>query len=332
MNATTNIGILGIVGGGKMGQSLFQYFHTTGLDVVWVVRNMQNASVVRWQKRLARLTEPGGKLVITDQMDVLGHCQWVIETVTEDVAIKQEVLGQVINHLSDGAVILTNSSSITPQKLLGGHAAIGRFAGMHFFYPVAFHPYAELMLHDALDPFVVEGIHNFCRLVGLAYADQKDESIYFMANRLLLAFQEKAFEICIHKGIHPNELENIVKEEIHPEGIFTVCEHIGISTLITSIKNYYLMPPQQAGSGMLRALEAFQSSEGWAVGGCLSDFLAGYSEKCNNTLSRNVVVATLLESIVRRATSFIESSELEKETVKAVLYDILGFKNDLDII
>jgi len=47
-----------------------------------------------------------------DDMAMLADCDWVIEAVTENLAIKQALLDKVIPHLKQGAILTTNTSGL----------------------------------------------------------------------------------------------------------------------------------------------------------------------------------------------------------------------------
>ena len=80
----------------------------------------------------------------TNKADFAG-CDWVIEAVFEELAIKQEVFAEVEQHLSDTAVLATNTSSLSVEQIGARLAHPERLIGFHFFNPVAVMPLIEVV-------------------------------------------------------------------------------------------------------------------------------------------------------------------------------------------
>ncbi len=57
----------------------------------------------------ARLITPGN---FEDDLKLLSACDWIIEAVTEDLAIKQQLLAKILPHLSPTAILTTNTSGL----------------------------------------------------------------------------------------------------------------------------------------------------------------------------------------------------------------------------
>lgn len=72
----------------------------------------------------------------------------VIEAVVEDPAVKREVLGQAARVVSDGALVATNTSSLSITELARGLPHPDRFLGLHFFNPVHLMRLVEIVVHD----------------------------------------------------------------------------------------------------------------------------------------------------------------------------------------
>src|SRR6185436_10436641 len=55
-----------------------------------------------------------------DDMALLTDCDWVIEAVTENLAIKQALLGKVVPHLKKEAILTTNTSGLPVASIAVG--------------------------------------------------------------------------------------------------------------------------------------------------------------------------------------------------------------------
>ncbi|KQM83300.1 3-hydroxyacyl-CoA dehydrogenase NAD-binding domain-containing protein [Agromyces sp. Leaf222] len=80
----------------------------------------------------------------TDKAD-FADCDWVIEAVFEELAIKQAVFAEVEQFISPEAVLATNTSSLSVEQIGANLAHPERLVGFHFFTPVALMPLIEVV-------------------------------------------------------------------------------------------------------------------------------------------------------------------------------------------
>ncbi|UYN84160.1 MAG: enoyl-CoA hydratase/isomerase family protein [Microcella sp.] len=78
-------------------------------------------------------------------------CDWVIEAVFEELSIKQDVFTEIEKHISPEAVLATNTSSLSVEKIGAKLAHPERVVGFHFFNPVAVMPLIEVVNSPATD-------------------------------------------------------------------------------------------------------------------------------------------------------------------------------------
>jgi len=77
--------------------------------------------------------------------EAFAACDWVIEAVFEEVAIKQEVFKNLENVISPECILATNTSSLSVAEIASGLAHPERVVGFHFFNPVAIMPLVEVV-------------------------------------------------------------------------------------------------------------------------------------------------------------------------------------------
>jgi 3-hydroxyacyl-CoA dehydrogenase/enoyl-CoA hydratase/carnithine racemase len=78
-------------------------------------------------------------------------CDWVIEAVFEELGVKQQVFAEVEPHLSETAVLATNTSGLSIEAMGSVLAHPERLVGFHFFNPVAVMPLIEVVQTPATD-------------------------------------------------------------------------------------------------------------------------------------------------------------------------------------
>ncbi len=93
-----------------------------------------------------------------DDMARLGECDWVIEVVKEDMAVKQALFAKVEQHARKDAIISSNTSGLSIAGMTQGRGADfkKRFLVTHFFNPVRYMKLLELVAGPETDPEVVK--------------------------------------------------------------------------------------------------------------------------------------------------------------------------------
>ncbi|MGD8169405.1 3-hydroxyacyl-CoA dehydrogenase NAD-binding domain-containing protein [Herbiconiux sp. P16] len=76
---------------------------------------------------------------------------WVIEAVFEELGVKQDVFAEIEKHVSETAVLATNTSSLSVEQIGAKLAHPERLVGFHFFNPVAVMPLVEVVNAPATD-------------------------------------------------------------------------------------------------------------------------------------------------------------------------------------
>jgi 3-hydroxybutyryl-CoA dehydrogenase len=97
---------------------------------------------------------------------VLAGADLVLESVVEDLAVKQELLARVEPWLEPGAVVATNTSSLRVGDVAATLQRRERALALHFMFPAHLSPMVEVMPGADTDPVVVERATELCRAMG----------------------------------------------------------------------------------------------------------------------------------------------------------------------
>ncbi|WP_346231392.1 3-hydroxyacyl-CoA dehydrogenase NAD-binding domain-containing protein [Parafrigoribacterium mesophilum] len=156
---------VGVIGAGLMA-SQFALLFVRRLKVPVVITDLDQARVDKGltyiRDEIAKLLAKGrispdesnrlNALVsgTTNKAD-FAQCDWVIEAVFEELGVKQTVFEEVEKYLSDTAVMATNTSSLSVEKIGARLKHPERLVGFHFFNPVAVMPLVEVVRTSATD-------------------------------------------------------------------------------------------------------------------------------------------------------------------------------------
>jgi 3-hydroxybutyryl-CoA dehydrogenase len=160
---------IGLLGYGKMGRGIFGLLAEAPVESIVFVRDPAKAADFnrKQEKRLRRAASGGAfpeselpqrlaQARFTSDFADLANCDLVIESVTEDLTLKVDLLRRLEDITSPQTVLTTNSSSFSPKKLAAQLRRPERFCGFHFFHPIQLTSVVEIIYGDQVQPDAVE--------------------------------------------------------------------------------------------------------------------------------------------------------------------------------
>lgn len=163
-----------VVGAGVMGGDIAAWSAYKGFDVSLQDREQGfiDAALARAQELFAkRVGDEAKRGTVAARLhpdingDGVTDADLVIEAIIERIEAKRELYAILEPRMKPDALLATNTSSIALAGLRGPLQRPGRFAGLHYFNPVASMPLVEIVHHDAMDPDVSERLAAFCKAI-----------------------------------------------------------------------------------------------------------------------------------------------------------------------
>jgi 3-hydroxyacyl-CoA dehydrogenase len=139
----------------------------------------------------------------------IAGCDWIIEAVTENLAIKRALYDKVIPHRSPGAIVSTNTSGIPLAQISDGYPAEfrGHFLGTHFFNPPRYLHLVEVIPGQETRPGILAFIADFCdRHLGKGVVPCKDTP-NFIANRIGAFFGSTVQRLTVEHDLTIEEVD-----------------------------------------------------------------------------------------------------------------------------
>ncbi|BDZ39007.1 hypothetical protein GCM10025863_16210 [Microbacterium suwonense] len=159
-------GMVGVLGGGRMGAGIAHAFLLAGSRVTVVERDAESADAAR-ERVLASIAASVQRGDLADDASAtvafatsteiadFAGASLVIEAVPEDRALKIGALARIESIVAADAVVATNTSSISIDALATSLSRPGRFVGLHFFNPVPSSKLVEIVVGERTDHDVV---------------------------------------------------------------------------------------------------------------------------------------------------------------------------------
>jgi 3-hydroxyacyl-CoA dehydrogenase len=178
-----------------------------------------------------------------DDLGKLAECDWVIEVVKEDMAVKQALFAKVEQHARKDAIVSSNTSGLSIKGMLEGRGAEfrKRFLVTHFFNPVRYMKLLELVAGPETDAEVVKAVHRFGEEVlgkGIVYGK---DTTNFIANRIGTYGMMRTISEMQKAELSIEEVDKIFGPAMgRPKSaVFRTADIVGLDTFSHVAKNCY---------------------------------------------------------------------------------------------
>jgi 3-hydroxybutyryl-CoA dehydrogenase len=234
---------VGVVGAGLMGHGIAQVAAQAGWDVVLreVDQGRLDKGIGRIEKQLGRAVEKGrmeqsdadgvrGRIHGTLDYGDFADCDLVVEAITEDLQMKLDMWRELDGIVKEGAVLATNTSSLSVIDQAVATARPNRFVGLHFFNPPQVMPLLEVVQTVTTDEESLQTGFDFGEKLGKLTVHAKDKT-GFIVNRLLVPYLLDAIR-AYEEGVGSIEqIDAAMKAGAnHPMGPFTLLDFVGLDT------------------------------------------------------------------------------------------------------
>ncbi len=235
---------MGVLGAGLMGHGIAQVAAQAGCQVVLreVGQDPLDKGLGKIDKQLGRAVEKGrmeqseadavrARIHATTDYSDLADCDLVIEAITEDLAAKLEMWGEVDRVAKVGAIFATNTSSLPVIDQAAATGRPDRFLGLHYFNPAQVMQLVEVVRAITTSDETFEAGKAFTQKIGKLGIPTKDKA-GFIVNRLLVPYMLDAIR-AYEEGVGSiSEIDEAMKAGAgHPMGPLTLADFVGLDTM-----------------------------------------------------------------------------------------------------
>jgi 3-hydroxybutyryl-CoA dehydrogenase len=248
----SDIKSVAIVGAGQMGNGIAHVVSLAGYDVLIndLKKEAVDSALATIQKNMARqvsrgliteaeMTQALKRIRYAPDAATLGQADLVIEAATEDEAVKRKIFADLLPKLKKGAMLASNTSSISITRLASATDRPERFIGMHFMNPVPMMQLVELIRGIATEDETFSAARRFVESLGKVIAVSEDFPA-FIVNRILLPMINEAV-YTLYEGV--GTVESIDKAmrlgANHPMGPLELADFIGLDTCLSVMQVLY---------------------------------------------------------------------------------------------
>jgi 3-hydroxybutyryl-CoA dehydrogenase len=229
-----------------MGSGIAQVAAIAGLDVLLI-----DVTEAALEKGLAAVKASMDRLVTKETLDHEGReaalariqtstdyerlakADLVIEAVTENVGLKRDILKRIEALAKAGAVIASNTSSISITTLAASLSDPSRLVGMHFFNPVPTMQLVEIICGLQSSDAAAESVVELTRRLGKTPVRVKN-SPGFAVNRILVPMINEAFFVLAEGVATADEIDaGMQLGANHPIGPLALADLVGLDVCLS---------------------------------------------------------------------------------------------------
>lgn len=178
-----------------------------------------------------------------DQKKALNDADLVIESVTENIDVKNALYNQIAPLLPEKTVVVTNSSTLLPSKLAPNTGRVTKFLALHFANSIWKNNTAEVMAHSVTDSKYFDEVMEFAKAINMIALPVREEKAGYLLNSMLVPFLLSAMDL-LANGI--SDAESIDKAWTlgtgAPKGPFQIIDTVGLMTAKNIVEQYQKVP------------------------------------------------------------------------------------------
>jgi 3-hydroxybutyryl-CoA dehydrogenase len=236
---------IAVLGAGQMGNGIAHVFAQAGFSVTMI--DISRDALARGRdtisKNLDRQVKKGAlsasdkqlivdRITTADSLDAVGGATVVIEAVTEQRELKFKIFSDIDRFADKGAILATNTSSISITEIAARTSRPDAVIGMHFMNPVPVMQLVEVIRGLATSDATARRTVDLAKAVGKTPVEANDYP-GFIANRILMPMINEAV-YCLMEGVGSAEaIDTVMKLGMnHPMGPLALADFIGLDTCV----------------------------------------------------------------------------------------------------
>ncbi len=232
---------VGVLGAGTMGNGIAQVFAQAGIPVrvVDTFPGALDRAKATVEKSVRKMAEKAGKNPDEEAKAVLGRisfgaetgafedCGLVVEAIVEDLPAKIAAFRTIDAVAPPGAILASNTSSISITRIAAATKRPESVVGMHFMNPVPVMKLVEIIRGQLTSDAATAAVVEASKAVGKIPVEASDFP-GFVSNRVLMPMINEAI-FCLHEGVATAPaIDEVMKLGMnHPIGPLALADLIG---------------------------------------------------------------------------------------------------------
>ena len=234
-----------VIGAGTMGNGIAHVFAQSGCDVrlIDVSQEILERGLSTIRKNMDRQVKKEtltveerdvalGRIGTSTDMAVVDGAELIVEAVSEAPEVKFSIFREIDRAAGNGAILATNTSSISITEIAAQTDRPERVIGMHFMNPVPVMPLVEIIRGLQTSDQTTAAVIEATKALGKTPVEVNDYP-GFVSNRVLMPMINEAC-FCVMEGVAlPEAIDAVMTLGMnHPLGPLALADLIGLDVCL----------------------------------------------------------------------------------------------------
>jgi len=250
---------IAVLGSGTMGAGIAQVCALKGCITVLydLTPEIVNAGYERIRASIQKGVDLGktppetaamalARLHPTAKLEDCASADLAIEVAPENMDLKRDLFRRLDALLAPGALLASNTSSLSITALAGTVRRPEQFLGLHFFNPPVLMALVEVIRGDQTSPATLEAGLKFVRALGKTPVVCQDTPA-FIVNRVARPFYGESLRLLGESAADPATIDSLMKSLGFKMGPFELMDLIGLDVnfaVTQSVYNAFFQDPR----------------------------------------------------------------------------------------
>jgi 3-hydroxybutyryl-CoA dehydrogenase len=240
---------MAVIGAGTMGNGIAHVFAQQGWEVTLI--DVAEAALTRGlatiRSNLERQVKKGtigpempaqvlARIGPAGSLEQAAGAELVVEAATERPDLKFQIFRTLDGYCDQGAILASNTSSISITRIAAQTTRPGDVIGMHFMNPVPVMQLVEVIRGHATSDTTTRRTMEIASSLGKTPVEVNDYP-GFVANRVLLPMINEAIYAVMEGVATPEAIDTVMKLGMaHPMGPLTLADFIGLDVCLAILE------------------------------------------------------------------------------------------------
>ena len=240
---------IAVVGAGQMGNGIAHVFAQSGFAVTMidVSKDALDRGRATIEKNLDRQVKKGtiqesdkadtlGRIGLESSLEGAADSTLIVEAATENRDLKFRIFSDLDRIAGEGAILATNTSSISITEIAARTKRPENVIGMHFMNPVPVMKLVEIIRGLATSDETTRKVVDLSTQLGKTPVEVNDFP-GFVSNRVLMPMINEAV-YCLMEGVgEPEAIDKVMQLGMnHPMGPLALADLIGLDTCVAILE------------------------------------------------------------------------------------------------
>jgi 3-hydroxybutyryl-CoA dehydrogenase len=238
-----------VIGAGTMGNGIAHVFaqHGWGVALIDSAPAALEKATATIRANLERQVKKGalppdapagimGRIAPAAALDAVAGASLIVEAASENPGVKFAIFEQLDRVADPGAILATNTSSISITEIAARTGRPGQVIGMHFMNPVPVMQLVEVIRGHATTDETTREVMATATALGKTPVEVNDYP-GFVSNRVLMPMINEAI-FCVMEGVAaPEAIDTVMKLGMaHPMGPLQLADFIGLDVCLAILE------------------------------------------------------------------------------------------------